>query len=863
MEDQRAKMGSRALADAGYLQIRGDPPQSRGMTEHIGILEEQIKAVASRQSYLVEEERANRQRVEGTLKIANEQTAIVVNDLANKVAILQNALGREQEDSAEIIAKLRQSEQANKDLHGFLQAMQMQTDKEMAQLRDAINERLGDSQADQARNKEKNSALFAEVVRIGQELERLSGELPGSVAQLDSKLREVEAKSDKAQQAASSTDLAGGNFADMLSRYSERTETRLAQLEAATQSIVVLCRANQELEIGKGRTGERGEAGDICGPGRGRPQGVRAAGPKRHQRNVSSLANENSGRVETGLADLQNRLKMEQEDRQRLAEDLKHRIEIRGKMEGDQTKADKLDFCGTIACRENIRDSYRELDAIIKNEITRREEVLRNMENSFDGQLKALQAQVRKEEIGRAQQELVLKSDITKLAEQLRTDYELFKSQQNQLTGKITEMIKLEVETRLVGEKENKAVTEAIFRKFVDDMNLFRDAVEKQNRRFAKDLKELSTESSERANSLSRYVEDVAKKHAEAVDGQLQKIKLLCAKLTEQVKEHFQSTERTIAEIKQTHAEDVAEIKVEVSEYKDRCEKEHQDLGVRCELDRMLSITEAENVYRKMKWIYKESQDWRGLLVESMAKLQKSVQDSDKKCSDRTQQFIAKTQEDVDRKIQATLEKLKKANLDLWNTSLQLSEKRFSREGVREVLELVPPQVMAYPDIKYALNQLGSEGVLRNPKPRVMIPDFATSKNGKAGRETKANVKAKDEKRESEPGKEETKKEEKKKDEEKGKDEKGKYEKAKEMKEENKKEEKKKKEPQKNEEPQKKEEPQKPKASPKAAAKNPPEEKKPAAPATKPKEEKKAPEQKQQPSPSAPQKQQAKQKGSV
>jgi hypothetical protein len=109
--------------------------------------------------------------------------------------------------------------------------------------------------------------------------------------------------------------------------------------------------------------------------------------------------------------------------------------------------------------------------------------------------------------------ELTLKSDITKLAEQLRTDYELFKNQQTELTEKMTEMIKLEVDARLNAERfpklplsqyfrENKALTQSMIKGVMQEIKLLKDGVEKQHKRFGKDLKEANSENSERAHFL-------------------------------------------------------------------------------------------------------------------------------------------------------------------------------------------------------------------------------------------------------------------------------------------------------------------------------------------------------------------------
>ena len=81
---------------------------------------------------------------------------------------------------------------------------------------------------------------------------------------------------------------------------------------------------------------------------------------------------------------------------------------------------------------EALEMKFADIEDKLKQESNSRNEAIIHLETILDTQIKNVQGQIRKEEIARAQQELVLKSDIIKLAEQLRTDYEVFKSQQNQ-----------------------------------------------------------------------------------------------------------------------------------------------------------------------------------------------------------------------------------------------------------------------------------------------------------------------------------------------------------------------------------------------------------------------------------------------
>ena len=67
------------------------------------------------------------------------------------------------------------------------------------------------------------------------------------------------------------------------------------------------------------------------------------------------------------------------------------------------------------------------------------------------------------------------------------------------------------------------------------------------------------------------------------------------------------------------------------------------------------------------------------------------------------------------------MDKLKKANEDIWNRTIEINEKVFRKEGIREVLNLVPPQVMKLPDIKYSLNELNEESKGSLPKPKLNL----------------------------------------------------------------------------------------------------------------------------------------------
>ena len=106
-------------------------------------------------------------------------------------------------------------------------------------MRDVLHDKLGEDQVANVKNKEKNVALFNEVVRLGQELERQSDQLQQLNAAIDTKLQTLEAKLSKAEQDAVNAESAGSGYTSLLSKQTERSEKRFIQLEDAFQSLAV------------------------------------------------------------------------------------------------------------------------------------------------------------------------------------------------------------------------------------------------------------------------------------------------------------------------------------------------------------------------------------------------------------------------------------------------------------------------------------------------------------------------------------------------------------------------------------------------------------------------------------------------
>eukprot|EP00826_Nyctotherus_ovalis_P039029 TRINITY_DN3714_c0_g1_i4.p1 TRINITY_DN3714_c0_g1~~TRINITY_DN3714_c0_g1_i4.p1 ORF type:complete len:335 (+),score=120.27 TRINITY_DN3714_c0_g1_i4:1535-2539(+) len=317
----------------------------------------------------------------------------------------------------------------------------------------------------------------------------------------------------------------------------------------------------------------------------------------------------------------------------------------------------------------------------------------------------------------------MLKSDIAKLAEQLRSDYELFKAQQNQLTGKMTEMIKLEVDTRLACDTENRALNEAAIKRIIEELGVFKDSVERQNKKFANDMKESNAENSERAEFLSRYVDAQVKKLDEQIEEQLKKIKILCAKLTAQVKEHFRSEEESTAKL----INEMQESRKELTEQVEKLKADHtdslNDIGAWMSMRKIEETVSSTFIYEALNTISKDSASRLSLLETATEALITSQAEQSDKCEQLHSELSTKTSEEIERKLQALMERLSGENIAQWNQSVRLTEKVMSPEGVKEALDVAPPGVLGMKDIRKVLSAMAEE----QARPKLAAGDDSAS----------------------------------------------------------------------------------------------------------------------------------------
>lgn len=110
--------------------------------------------------------------------------------------------------------------------------------------------------------------------------------------------------------------------------------------------------------------------------------------------------------------------------------------------------------------------------------------------------------------MARSQQEINLRTEIVKASDTLRYDVDSFKNQQIQVTEKLSEMIKMEVDSRLQTDKESKNLYQGLIKNVMQELNSVRETTEQAVSKMTKDVKETAQDSAERAHFLSRYIDE-------------------------------------------------------------------------------------------------------------------------------------------------------------------------------------------------------------------------------------------------------------------------------------------------------------------------------------------------------------------
>ena len=123
-------------------------------------------------------------------------------------------------------------------------------------------------------------------------------------------------------------------------------------------------------------------------------------------------------------------------------DEFKQQVELK-----DQLNAERSNYE-----REEMREKYSTLDALVRAEFARKDEAIRTLHNILETQIRAVQTNIKQEEHNRYIFENEMRGEFLKYQENLRKELDGHKLQVSNTTDKLSEMIKIEIDTRLTSD---------------------------------------------------------------------------------------------------------------------------------------------------------------------------------------------------------------------------------------------------------------------------------------------------------------------------------------------------------------------------------------------------------------------------
>lgn len=396
----------------------------------------------------------------------------------------------------------------NKDLKVF------QQDNELVQMRTFLQEKITEDHKMHQKHKEKGQVLFSELVRLGEGYEKTNEFLQNLSLSLENRILNIENKVSVGERQVVSIDgKSEGNMVQLM----ELAEKMYGKIQMLEQALLALGGEHER----NTRSIDRVEGGAF------RLQEDMRVFFKQLQTDLQT-------RVESKSSDLLNRLLQEQEDRLRTQEDLKYNVELKDKMTQDKLSYDRSEF----------KTRLSSLESYLKTELQRKEDLIQALSANLDQQTRGIYETIRLNEANRQDREENLSSEMANAVESMRQAVEQHKMFQSSITEKVTEMVRTEIEVRQKGEKDLKNLTHQTMKGILQEISVQKDSLDRLNMKLEHDIQNCQSSFSEKADLLSRYVEEEIKRNGELMKSQYGQTKEMITKIAESLKTTIISGEK-------------------------------------------------------------------------------------------------------------------------------------------------------------------------------------------------------------------------------------------------------------------------------------------------------------------------------
>ena len=479
------------------------------MTDQLERTENRYEDQSSKQLKTNYYETEMRTKLEQSQKHAEEHNNVLTSDLLQKLSNLESRLNNEERQKQMLKEKLLLNEQNLKELMGYVNTINHTETNDLLEMKGQIQEKISEDQQVFIKEREKTKALFSEVVRIGEAQDKNSDHIHSLNLALENRLQQLEGKFVQNEKNTNSSLHKGELGYKNLNDFTEKTDRRTQQLEANL------------IGLGKEQMKDKDAISRIEALNSKMTDDLKGL--------LTNMQSEFQQKLENKNIELVNRIVNEHVERQRQQEDIKQQVDVRSKLIEDKVGYE----------REEMRDRYMALDVLVRAEFQRKEESVKSQNDLIENNIKNLQNNIKDEEYSRVNFENAIRLEVGKMQEMLKKDMEYFRSQFALENDKLTDIIKGEIDTRFSSDVELKNLANMMLNSLTSEVNDIKGAMDKQNKIFAKELKEVSQNSAERDNQLSKFVESENGKVIENLNTKYEKLKYLQSRIAEQFKAHL------------------------------------------------------------------------------------------------------------------------------------------------------------------------------------------------------------------------------------------------------------------------------------------------------------------------------------
>ena len=170
--------------------------------------------------------------------------------------------------------------------------------------------------------------------------------------------------------------------------------------------------------------------------------------------------------------------------------------------------------------------------------------MIQNLASNLDVQVRNVLETIRMNENIRQEREEQLSNEMANAIETNRQNIDQHKAFQSAITEKITEMVKTEIDIRQKGEKDLKNLIHSTMKGILQEISMQKDIIDRLKLKFDHDIHEVQSSFSEKADILSRYIDEETKRSSDLIKSQHQTTKDMLTKITESLKTTIISNEK-------------------------------------------------------------------------------------------------------------------------------------------------------------------------------------------------------------------------------------------------------------------------------------------------------------------------------